>query len=116
MTAPCLNIVYGTIDKHIGYMAVGRLPVRKYPEDIFIRNGSNSENDWIRFYNSSEQPRVIDPTKGFIVSANNKISTDNLINHVSIAQAPQARSFRISELLYEYIYEKGIKITVEDMM
>lgn len=78
-----LNIVYATVDNHIGYCNIGRLPVRSNPEDIFVKDGSDSNNDWLRFYNKSEQPRVVDPRKGFIVTANNKVAGDNLLHRVS---------------------------------
>jgi len=38
----------------------------------------------IRYYTKEEQPRVVDPEKGFIVSANNKIATDNLIHNINV--------------------------------
>lgn len=47
------------------YHSVGLLPLKKDPENIFIQDGTNSENDWIRFYSLDEIPRVENPDKGY---------------------------------------------------
>ncbi|EGR31980.1 penicillin amidase family protein, putative [Ichthyophthirius multifiliis] len=77
MKSPALNIVWATIDNHIGYQAQGLLPKRNFQGNVFIKNGSNPYNDWIGYYNNNEQPRVIDPQKGFIVTANNKVARND---------------------------------------
>lgn len=96
---PVLNFIYGTVDNHIGYLNIGNLPVKNHPENIFIMDGTKLENDWVRFYNKSENPFVKDPKKGYIVTANNKIATDNLVNHVCVNSITHARSHKITELL-----------------
>ena len=57
------NFVYADVGGHIGYYAPGHFPIRK-----------NGEWDgWIPF---SELPHAFDPPEHFIVSANNRITTD----------------------------------------
>lgn len=110
-----LNIVYATTDNHIGYYAQGRLPVKKNPGHTGFRNGTDPANDWIAFYNLEEQPRVMDPNKGFIVSANNKIASDNLVHGLNKAQLSIPRARRITDLLSEGI-KAGKKFTPKDFL
>jgi hypothetical protein len=45
---PNMNVLYSTSDKHIGYIAIGSLPVRRNPfSGGFIKDGSTTLHDWI---------------------------------------------------------------------
>lgn len=37
-----------------------------------VIDGTNSNNEWIGFLSNKELPRLINPKKGFIVTANNR--------------------------------------------
>lgn len=51
-TGPNMNALYSTRDNHIGYIAIGSLPLRKNHESgLFIKDGSTSENDWMGLIN-----------------------------------------------------------------
>lgn len=43
-----LNLIYATVDNHIGYYAQGKLPVKNSPHHHHFLNGSDPKNDWIR--------------------------------------------------------------------
>jgi len=49
LTVTNLNIVYATVDNHIGYYAQGRFPVKHNPKHHHFHNGTNSHSEWIRF-------------------------------------------------------------------
>ena len=68
----------------------------------------------MRFYSLEEKPRVIDPDRGFIVTANNKIATDNLVGGISLNQVISGRAVKITEYINAHIKEKKI-FDVEDM-
>ena len=89
--------------------------MRNNPQNIFVQDGSKRENDWVRFYTEEEQPRVLDPKKGYLVTANNKLATDNLVNHISVTQSTHCRSHRIDKLLREGI-DAGKKFVAEDFV
>jgi penicillin amidase len=42
-------------------------------------DGTTSEDDWIGFIKPVDLPRVINPKKGFIVTANNRQMPDNSV-------------------------------------
>lgn len=54
LTVTNLNIVYATVDNHIGYYAQGRFPVKHNPNHHHFHNGTNSHSEWIRFYTKEE--------------------------------------------------------------
>ena len=56
-----LNLIYATIDNHIGYLNIGHLPVRNDPGNIFILDGTKKENDWVRYITDNENPHIYDP-------------------------------------------------------
>ena len=41
-----------------------------------VLDGTNSENDWDGYIPAKDLPRVINPKKGYIVTANNRAVTD----------------------------------------
>lgn len=49
---------------------------------------------------------MIDPEKGYIVTANNKFASDNLIHHSSIHSISTARGLRINMLIEDLIKKK----------
>lgn len=58
---------------------------------------------------------MVDPEKGFLVSANNKISSDNLIFNVNRCQNSIPRARRITDVLSKAI-EEGTKFTPKHFM
>jgi acyl-homoserine lactone acylase PvdQ len=57
---------------------------------------------------------VINPEKGFIVSANNLITSENVKHGISHAMVFQHRAVRITELLNQFI-SSGKKLNIYDM-
>jgi acyl-homoserine lactone acylase PvdQ len=46
-SGPNMNVLIATKDNHIGYVAVGSLPVRKNPySGILIKDGTTFDHDW----------------------------------------------------------------------
>ncbi|KAL4453701.1 hypothetical protein ABPG74_009597 [Tetrahymena malaccensis] len=115
VTSPSLNLIYATTDNHIGYYAQGRLPKKPIPGSNHFQDGTDPKNDWLGYYSKEHQPRIVDPSKGFIVTANNKIASDNLIHNVNRAQNSIPRARRITDLLKQGIKE-GKKFTPQDFL
>jgi acyl-homoserine lactone acylase PvdQ len=43
-----MNAIYATIDNHIGYVAIGSLPMRRNQvSGNFIKDGKVSDHDWV---------------------------------------------------------------------
>jgi penicillin amidase len=67
---PGQNFVYGDVDGNIGYLASGKLPIRrKYQGDLPI-DGSSGENEWDGFIPFDELPHAFNPPNGLVVTAN----------------------------------------------
>ena len=79
--APAQNIVFATVDGHIGYQAPGLIPVRNdvagaaLPSDgSWPRPGWDSAYDWQGYLPAEELPAALDPAEGYIVAANQAVT------------------------------------------
>ncbi|MDO8106769.1 penicillin acylase family protein [Isoptericola sp. b441] len=79
--APAQNIVFATVDGHIGYQAPGRIPIRRVitdgpvPSDgTWPRPGWDSRYDWQGWVAPEDLPAQLDPPEGFIVAANQAVT------------------------------------------
>ncbi|TCT20000.1 penicillin amidase [Melghiribacillus thermohalophilus] len=108
---PAQNFVFASKDGTIAYKANGRIPV--YPRGknaLLPLEGWIQENEWQGFIPFDELPRVVNPEKGYIATANNKIAPENYPYHISHVWAQPYRYMRIEEVLSE-----KSDLTVEDM-
>lgn len=72
------------------------------------------ENDWLGLVPGNEMPRVLNPERGFVVNANNKITTDNYKYDIGVGMSGTTRADRITEMLEERM-AKG-KLTTKDFL
>ena len=78
ITAPGLNVVYGDADDNIAWYAAAKFVKRKAGTNPnLILNGSGSD-DWLGYYDFTENPQIENPTRGVVLSANNPVSTDSV--------------------------------------
>src|SRR5699024_10514699 len=73
-------------------------------------SGWEAETEWQDFIPFDELPRVVNPDKGFIATANNKIAGDDYPYHISNVWAQPYRYERIYEVL-----ESNDELTLQDM-
>jgi acyl-homoserine lactone acylase PvdQ len=60
-------------------MATAPIRRNKRPySGCFVQDGSKSENDWEGFIKTKDLPKLKNPSKGYIVSANNRLAPDNV--------------------------------------
>ena len=110
-----MNIVFGTDDNHIGYIQIGPNPIRKNLIDgTWVKDGTNDDHDWIGLVKGYEKLRLIDPKKGYIVTANNMPGPKNYMNGLFTTSIITARADRIEELLKAKMTNKNL--TTQDMM
>lgn len=95
---PGLNLLYGDVEGNIAMYSVGNIPIRT-GDPITLREGWNPANDWQGFIPHSEMPRLINPDKGWIANANNKITTDSYPYYIATFWEPPSRIERIEEVL-----------------
>lgn len=71
---PAQNFVYADAQGNIGYQLPGLHPIRAAGHDGETPiDGSTAANDWRGFIPYEDLPRLFNPARGYIVSANNKI-------------------------------------------
>ena len=71
--APGLNIMYGDAENNIGWYATAKLyELPKTSHSKFIMDGTNGENERIRYLDFSENPKAINPPWHYVYSANNQ--------------------------------------------
>ncbi len=70
-TAPDLNVMYADTDGNIAFQSVGRIPIREIGSGEAPVPGWNSRFEWKGFIPFDDLPRSLNPSKGYIVNANN---------------------------------------------
>jgi acyl-homoserine lactone acylase PvdQ len=67
-----LSQVAITTDNHIAYQQSGITPIRPNPQSgSYVKDGTNTKNDWLGFMPVEDRLSVIDPECGYIVTSNN---------------------------------------------
>jgi penicillin amidase len=107
---PSQNIVYATVDGHIGYQAPGLIPVRArildgpVPSDgTWPRPGWDSRYDWEGFVDPADMPAVQDPASGYVVAANQAVTPPDVGPYLTSDWDYGYRSDRITTLLDDLI-------------
>jgi len=107
---PAQNLLYADVDGNIAYQSPGKLPIRAegLVGDLPIP-GWLSENDWQGFVPFEELPYMINPSSGYIITANQSVHPEQPWPNY------YARGYRaeaIERVINQYISEK---ISVDDM-
>ncbi|MGE0258616.1 MAG: penicillin acylase family protein [Alphaproteobacteria bacterium] len=97
--APQQNVVFGGANGEIGFIAPGRIPIRRSGNGWLPVPGWTGEYDWTGFVPFAELPQGSNPASGHFVSANNKIVPDSYPYFLSRDWDLPNRAERIDELL-----------------
>lgn len=68
--APGQNIVFASVDDTIAITVQGHFPVKKPDQGRFILDGSFTENDWQGIIPQEHLPRMVNPERQYVISAN----------------------------------------------
>jgi len=99
---PQQNIVYADVEGNIGFIAAGRVPVRKPGNDLkgmAPAPGWLEKYDWAGSIPFEELPRSFNPPSGAIVTANHRITPPGYPHLISSTWEPPYRADRIQALL-----------------
>jgi len=99
---PQQNIVYADIEGNIGFVAAGRVPLRKPANDLkgmAPAPGWLEKYDWAGYIPFDELPRSFNPPSGAIVTANHRITPPGYPYLISSKWEPPFRADRIQSLL-----------------
>jgi len=108
---PSQNFVYADVDGNIGYQTPGLIPIRSRGYGLVPSPGWTDDYEWKGFIPFDDLPRSYNPPKGYIVTANNPVTTPDYKYFISDDYSHGYRARRISELIEG---ARG-KLTVSDV-
>ena len=73
---PAQNFVYADAAGHIGYTASGAIPIRPRSDGMKPVPGDGGD-DWAGVVPFEDLPRALDPQRGYVVTANNRVVSAN---------------------------------------
>ena len=100
--APMQNMVVADRDGRIGVVSPGRVPLRKPDNDLqglVPAPGWDSRYDWDGWVPAEQTPRDIDPARGFIATANQRITPPGYPYFISSDWALPYRQQRIEQMI-----------------
>lgn len=93
------NVVFATVDGHIGWQLVGEPPRRRAGAGAFPVSGRDPEAGWDDIVSFAEMPRALDPDCGWIATANTKPRAGDEAPFISADFPDGYRLARIGERL-----------------
>jgi len=100
--APPQSASYADVDGNIGFIAAGRVPVRKRANDLrglAPAPGWDERYDWTGYVPFEALPRAFNPPGGSVILANHKIVPPKYPHHITYEWQAPYRARRIEELL-----------------
>ena len=100
--SPQQNIVYADIEGNIGFIAAGRVPLRRPDNDLkgmAPAPGWLEKYDWAGYIPFEQLPRSFNPAGGAVVTANHRITPPGYPYLISTNWEPPYRADRIQALL-----------------
>jgi penicillin G amidase len=100
--APMQNMVVADRDGQIAFVAAGRVPRRLPNHDLkglVPAPGWDARYDWAGFVPAAQTPREMQPPRGWIASANQRIHGNDYPHYLTSEWAPPYRQQRIEQLL-----------------
>jgi penicillin G amidase len=96
---PGQNFVYGDARGNIGYYCAARLPIRGSKQGLLPVPGWERSNDWTGFVPFDQLPHILNPSTGFVASANNKTVDDSYPYYIGQLWEPPSRIQRLQDVL-----------------
>lgn len=94
---PTQNVVYSDDQGHIGYHAVGLIPLR--PAGIANIPIADTAHEWQGYMPFDDLPNAFDPPSGFLATANSRVTSDKSKYPLTNDWADPYRAERIYKLL-----------------
>jgi len=106
------NFVYADAAGNIGWIAAGKIPLRRKGDGSLPYDGATADGDWVGYIPFEELPQLYNPLEGFIVTANQRtVGTDYKYFDIMARDAANPwRARRIYNLLKD-----NTKVTMDDV-
>ncbi|ARF70270.1 penicillin acylase family protein [Paenibacillus larvae subsp. pulvifaciens] len=97
--APAQNFVFASNDGTIAYRANGKIPIRSSGNSQVPVPGWTGEYEWTGYIPREELPTSVNPSKGYIATANNKVIDDKYPYYITNSWSEPYRAARIQQVL-----------------
>ena len=94
---PAQNVVYADDQGHIGYHAVGKLPLR--PGGLAGKPIQDAQHEWQGYMSFDAMPGAYDPPSGFLATANGRVTMEKSPYPITLEWESPYRIERIYKLL-----------------
>ena len=96
---PSENLVYADVDGNIGWVAAGMTPIRSGWSGLLPVPGAEGKYEWQGFLPLAELPKLYNPSKHFIATANHNILPPGYKRELGYEWASPIRFRRIAEVM-----------------
>ncbi|UGQ15510.1 penicillin acylase family protein [Yinghuangia sp. ASG 101] len=96
---PSQNVVYADVEGNIGYQAPGRIPIRLAGDGRWPAYGWDPKYEWDSMIPFDSLPTSYNPPEGYIVTANNAVTTPTYPYSLTTDWGYGARSQRIIDMI-----------------
>ena len=96
---PGQNFVFADTGGNIGYWCCATIPIRKQPFGLLPVPGWQDDFAWDGWIPFEQRPHRLNPEKGFVATANNRLVGPEYPYHIGRYWEPQDRIARIHQLL-----------------
>jgi penicillin amidase len=106
---PSQNFVYADVDGNIGYQTPGLIPVRKHGDGTLPAPGWTDDYEWTGYIPFAQLPWTYNPPRGYIVTANNPVTSPRYRHFLSADFDMGYRARRITDMIEKAPGKIGIK-------
>ena len=118
---PSQNLVYADDQGHIGYHAIGHIPLRgsvmtPSPISPVPADALDSTQDWVGNIPYDKLPQVVDPPNGILATANNRVTPNDYSYPLTLNWGSPYRNQRIWKVLGEKSVATKNQLTSAEML
>jgi penicillin amidase len=100
-TTPAQNVVYADVEGNIAYSLPGKVPIRAQGDGLVPVPGWTGDYEWTGYVRYEELPHLLNPPRGYIATANNRVVADDFPHHLGYDHCTGHRAARAVEFLEE---------------
>lgn len=97
--APAQNFIFADVHKDIAISPNGKFPLKWKEQGKYLLDGTNPADDWQGWIPPLQNPRVKNPPRGFVSSANQFSTDPTYPYYINWQFAPAERGIRINQRL-----------------
>jgi penicillin amidase len=96
---PSQNFAFAATNNDIAMYVAGRIPVQWQDQGRFITPGNTAAYEWQGFIPKDHNPKILNPTNGYVSSANERATDKNYPYHYHHYKEEHYRNRRASQVL-----------------